>query len=301
MLRDQLQWQYDNRFAVVPEYVWALKYAPDQARDPKGSSTGGQFAKSFNPAKKETWYRNGGGWNRSVDDEQPYSWGQTPPDYEPPPVTHKVIRGANIAVWGYSHSGSSTVTGESAKQMGIEGYRDMNASKEAKNVATRMVQAIAEDTTGSEEPLYHAFENTRGTVFKPGDTMDLPLMATAGEPHPLYGIRGTHENQEGAPTVFVFAKGTPMVGYGTVKKSDLEDLDAPTIEAAYKERGHIWDEAIVAGRFRVVKVETKYMGSQHSDHPESADTPIHQIYGQVVYLEPTHKFDPATKKWVPLG
>lgn len=283
----------------------ARKYAPDQARQPKGSEHGGEFAKTmsgFDPTKKETWYRLGPDWQRSPEGEVPYGWRrQVSPDYEPPTVVHKVIRVPYVGLWGGSHYGSSVITGESAKLMGIDGYKNLGAAKESETIASQMLTAIANDATGSEEPLYHAFQNTRGTVFKPGDTMKLPLMATAGAPHPLYGIRDEHEAQEGPPTVFRFAKGTPMVGYSIVRSKDLEDIGQPTVEAQFKEQGYLWDEAIVAGKFRVTKVETVYMGSQRDSGPKPAGSPVHQIYGQIVHLEPLAKFNPATGKWVVLG
>lgn len=277
----------------------------DYVREPAGTSAGGQFAKTtgaggFDPKKKDTWYRKGGGWHVGPEGEQDYEWevhlaAQT--DYEPPPVVHKLIRGSNVGLWGGSHYGSKVITGESAQQMGIEGYDDLSATKEAKVVATRMLEEIANDATGSEEPLYHAFENTRGTVFTPGDTMRLPLTATAGEPKTNYATRSEWENQTGAPTVFVFPPGTKMVAYGKwptdPKQRDYDEGNA-------KEFGHVYSEAIVAGKFRVVKVETKYFGSQHSQKPIAMED-VPQLYGQVVHLEPIEHFNPETGKWVSRG
>jgi hypothetical protein len=91
-----------------------------------------------------------------------------------------------------------------------------------------------------------------------------------------------------------------MVGYSTPTKADAKDLGLKTVEDVHREFGHVWDEAIVAGKFRVVKVETVYMGSQHIGRPMMAEeTP--QLYGQVVYLEPLETFNPATGKWTPIG
>ena len=282
----------------------------DYVREPAGTAEGGQFAKAggsshaLDPKKKETWYRNGGEWRRAVDGERPYAdvvEEKKEQGYEPPPVTHKAIRGANAGLWGGSHYGSQVITGESAKLMGIEGYRDLDATKEAKNVALRMVQAIAEDATGSEEELFHSFENTQATIFTPGDTMKLPLMATAGTPHTIYATRSEWESQTGAPTVFVFPVGTPMVGYSTPTLRDAKELDLKTIQDVHKEFGRIWDEAIVAGKFRVTKVETKYFGSQHRMKRMEEGDPIPQLYGQVVHLEPLETYNPVTKQWVPRG
>lgn len=285
--------------------IEALIRKRDYVREPAGTAEGGQFAKitgtgGFDSTRKETWYRKGGDWNVGPNGEKEYDWeiqSAKTDDYEPPPIVHKLIRGENAGLWGGSHYGSSVITGESAKQMGIEGYRDMEGTKEAKGVATRMLEAIATDDVGAEETLYHAFENVRHTVFTPGDTMRLPLTATAGQPQTGYATRSEWENQEGAPTVFVFPKGTKMVAYGKwptdPKQRGYEDGNA-------KEFGHVYSEAIVAGRFQVEKVETKYFGSQHSQKPLAMED-VPQLYGQVIYLKPLGYFNPETKKWVPRG
>lgn len=275
----------------------------DEPRDVKGKWTTGGSTSGFDPKKKETWYRNGGDWRVSATGEIPYEdeifRQQRDPNYVPPPVTHKVIRGGNIAIWGYSHGGSQGITGEAAKQMGIgdewREWRDFDVSDAEKSVAARMLKEIAHDEMGSEEPLYHVFENVEGTTFRPGDTMKLPLTATAGDPGTMYGMRLEHENQQGPPTVFVFPKGTKMMGYSKPMKKDLEDEGVDTLEEAYKQHGHIWDEAIVAGQFQVEKVETKYMGSQHSLNNDPG--PVPQLYGQVVQLKPIGYFNPEKKKW----
>lgn len=290
-----LRTEYQDRLVVKPSFVWALKR--DYVREPAGSDKGGQFAKTggLDPAKKETWLKfGGGGWHRSEEGHQPYGWETETEGYEVPAVTHKMMRG-DKGMWGGSHYGSSVITGESAKQMGIDGYRDLDGSKDAQTIASSWGQAIADDATGSEEPLYHSFENTEHTVFKAGDTMDLPLTATAGKPETMYGTRLEHEDQVGPPTVFAFPKGTPMVAYGKwptdPKQRGYEDGNA-------KEFGHVYSEAIVAGRFRVAKVETEYFGSMHSRKPTAENI---QLYGQVVHLEPLAVFDPATKSWRPRG
>ena len=269
----------------------------------KGGSAPGKGTKAqLDPKSKETWYRTGGQWHESPDGERPYGW-DWPPDgeaYEPPTVAHTMIRGSNAGLWGGSHHGSRVITGDAAQQMGIDGYRDLDATTEASTVATRMLTAIATDRAGSEEALFHTFENVQGTVFRPGDTMRLPLMAAAGKPETGYATRLERESQTGMPTVFAFPKGTPMVGYSTTTKKDLEDLDMPTVEAQHKEQGFVWDEAIVAGGFEVERVETVYMGSQHTGTPmRPGEQP--QLYGQVVHLKPTEVFNPTTGKWTKRG
>ncbi len=293
-----------NKLVKTPAFAAILKFDPAQPREPAGSPKGGEFAKTtrgFDPAKKETWYRFTDDWHQNPDGGgQPYGWGVDDPSYVPPKVVHSVVRGPNYAIWGGSHHGSSVITGDAAKQMGLEGWKDLGATKEAADVATRMLTAIAEDEVGSEEPLYHGFENTRKTVFREGDTLSLPLVAASGKPNASYGIRMEWENQQGAPTVFAFPKGTPMAGYSTATKRTAADLGLRTVEEVHKEFGYVWEEAIVAGKFRVGKIETVYMGSQHSEKPIGKDqTP--QLYGQVVHLEPLAKFNPKTGKWVERG
>ena len=271
-----------------------------------GSGPGKGQGPQLDPKSKETWYRHNEGWNES-EGEQPYGW-DWPPEgeaYVPPTVAHTVLRmkgrDANSGWWGGSHYGSSVITGDAAKQMGIGGYKDYGASEGSVAVSTRMLEEIAKDTAGSEEPLFHTFENVAGTVFRPGDTMRLPLMASSGKPELGYAHRGSVEAQHGMPVVFAFPKGTPMVGYSTTTKKDLEDLDMPSVEAQHKEQGYIWDEAIVAGGFEVERVETVYMGSQHRDHGIKEGEPIPQLYGLVVHLKPTEVFNPTTGKWTKRG
>ena len=155
-----------------------------------------------------------------------------------------------------------------------------------------MLEEIAA-SPGSEEPLFHAFQNTAHTQFRAGDTLSLPLTATAGEPQPIYALRANAEDQEGPPTVLVFPKGTKMMAYGKwptdPKQRGYEDGNA-------QEFGHVYSEAIVAGGFRVVKVETRYFGSMHTRVGSPPDQ-IPQVYGQVVHLEPIADFNPATGKW----
>jgi len=277
--------------------IEALVRKREYVREPSGTSEGGRFAKvgGFQASNKNTWLKHEGGWNRSSTGEQPYGWEDLPEssDYEPPAITHQILRMKNIGLWGGSHSGSSAITGAAAREMGIEGYRDLGW-KESDPIAQRMLEEIYNDATGSEEPLYHAFQNVSFTDFQPGDTMDLPLLASAGKPETGYATRGAHEHQEGPPTVFVFPKGTRMVAYGKwptdPKQRGYEDGNA-------KEFGHVYSEAIVAGRFRVVKTEVKYFGSMHSDKRVAEGTPIPQLYGQVVHLEPIGYFNPTTGKW----
>lgn len=289
------QWHFKGRKQIAA--IEALTQKRDYAREPAGSSHGGEFARTggqFNPTEKASWYRYTDHWHGTPEGQRPYGWTSPSKDYTPPPVTHQRLRMKGIGTWGGSHQGSSAMTGEAAKVMGIPGWRELDPPKEAKAVVARMLEAIHADAAGSEEPLYHSFQNVAKTVFKPGDTMDLPLVAAAGQAETGYATRMNQEDQSGAPTVFAFPKGTPMVAYGMwpIKPTDrgYEDGNA-------KEFGYVYSEAIVAGRFRVVKVETVYIGSQHKANGIKQGELTPQLYGQVVHLEPIGTFNPATGQW----
>lgn len=190
--------------------------------------------------------------------------------------------------WGYSHGGSQAIAGEAATQMGIAGYRQTYGDPQ---IAERFLQHIADDGIGSEEPLYHSFQNVRHTDFKVGDTMRLPLTATSGDVG-SYGIRSDAKDQSGEPTVFVFEKNTQMVGYSTITPRDAKDVGFDTVEEALKDRQYLWDEAIIAGGFEVTRVEKNVgLGLQH----DSRGKGYHGVaVGSVVYLRQTETFDPKT-------
>lgn len=283
------QWHFKGRkqIAAVEALVQKREYVRDKI---------GQFAKtpggtSFDPTVKETWYQWTDDWHRTPEGEPPYGWTVDTTNYVVPPITHKVLRVKGIATWGYSHSGSTAMTGEAAKQMGLPGWRELDPPDDTKAAVTRMLEEIHTDPTGAEEPLYHSFENVAGTTFTPGDRMDLPLLATAGKPETTYATRMEEEDQVGAPTVFVFPKGTRMVAYG---KWPVKPTDRGYEDGNATDFGHVYSEAIIAGRFRVVKTETVYMGSQHT---RQVTQHIPQLYGQVVHLEPIGYFNPATGQW----
>jgi pterin-4a-carbinolamine dehydratase/GNAT superfamily N-acetyltransferase len=236
---------------------------------------------------KASWYRSGGDWNSSPDDgSDPYGWQQLSGNqYIVPAITHKVVR--ENGAWGYSHGNSQAITGAAAAQMSIPGYRTDDNGR-VNQVATRFLTEIANDSSGSEEVLHHSFENIRGTNFQVGDTLRLPLTASSGDVGD-YGKRLDKEDQSGQPVVFEFEKGTQMVAYGGMKLADARDGGHKTIHDAIKDRGHVWDEAIVAGGFKVTGVETKYMGSQHDRQSKGV---TQQIYGKVVRLKQTETYHP---------
>ena len=202
-------------------------------------------------------------------------------DYEPPELVHKVVRDGGM--WGYSHGNSSYMRGLAAHMMGIPGWAPEGnwvgqgpyaaPEKSISKAVTTFLENIA-SSPGSEEPLYHGFQNTRRASFKVGDTVRLPLLATAGKPDTVsYGIRLEPKDQEAEPTVFAFEKGTQMVGYSKWNK------------AAAKEFGYVWTEALVAGGFEVTKVT-------RAVHPWSVR--FGPLPVRIVYLKQTETWDPKT-------
>jgi hypothetical protein len=214
-------------------------------------------------------------------------------DYTPPNTSaHTLYRDGGD--WGSSHSMSYRITGRASTIMGIAGYRDQSHEahvaengyysdsdktilKKTDQVLTqsaqRLVSMIGGDHVGSEEPLYHGYEDRAGTQFHVGDTMRVPPLATAGDFVDCVGY-GTHldkEYQVGIPTVFAFAPGTQMAAYGKWGKDDQKDF------------GHVYSEAIVAGGFKVTHVELQQPTGAHDLRPV-----------QVVYLKQTESFHPDT-------
>lgn len=208
-------------------------------------------------------------------------WTDGGPDVPPNGKGHEIIRGANI--WGFSHGASRQITSETAKIMGIPGY-EINPRAEHTEWATgrtaeRFLVAISKDKLGSEEPLYHGFQNLAKTEYHVGDSLALPAMATAGDRTDAagYGTRLDPKDQEGTITVFKFPVGTPMAGYDRWRPSDQRVF------------GHIWSEAIVAGKFVVTSVSNDHGVSGHWADPVV----------QTVSLLPKETFDPVTGSWLP--
>lgn len=195
-------------------------------------------------------------------------------------ISHKTI---GDGVWGYSHSGSYAITGESAKLMGVKGYRfiDPDKTANAKAVigyyerrATKFLTAIANDAEGSEEPLFHSFENVKKLDWQVGKEITLPLTATSGDREGYgYALRLDPVDQRGEPTMFTFPAGTPMAAYGKWKLADAKDF------------GHRYSEAIIAGKFKITGVSSM----KEAAWRERDIT--------VVHLVPTKIFDPTTKMW----
>jgi hypothetical protein len=201
---------------------------------------------------------------------------------------HEEAQWEGKAVWGASHSGSTAITGEAAAIMGIGGYRRSENSRwteerlghesEHAKHAKIMLRAIASDAIGSEETLYHGFEDLDAEDWAVGDTLRIPTTATAGDPDSItYGMRLDADTQRGISTLFVFEKGTQMMAYNKW--------------AGPEEFGFNYSEAIVAGGFEVTGVDEAPYPFLHAWKNDGA--PMVKI----VKLRQTEAFDPVTKKW----
>lgn len=231
----------------------------------------------------------------SSSDDPIWSWSVNKDRTTVSPRVHNVIRPDN-GMWGYSHGGSQAITGAAAEIMGITGYRSEPGDNMV--IPNKFLAAIAADTQGSEETLYHSFENIKGVTFREGDTFRIPLTASSGDVGDSYGVRLDRDSQRGEPVVIVFQQGTQMAGYSTMTKRDAVDLGHQTVQEALDERQYLWDEALVAGGFQVLEVRDHVpLGLQHwrskRDHGKA--------YGKVVFVKQTETFDPQTKQWVPRG
>jgi hypothetical protein len=131
--------------------------------------------------------------------------------------------------------------------------------------------------------LYHGTQGLDSSRWKPGDTVRLPLTATAGETDAVnYGL--THlQVQKNAPTLIRFEKGTQMAAYAKVESDSRSDL------------GYNYSEAVVAGGFKVTKVEkAPYPWGQHFTEGQGGGVPN----VTVVTLQQTETFTPG-KGWGP--
>lgn len=182
---------------------------------------------------------------------------------------HRIVRDGGT--WGQTHYGSRAITWAAASMMGVKGYEapDKEDERRSERIASRFLTAIHEDRVGSEETLYHVFDNKSEAAFKVGDTFTLPLAATSGDiSFPgWYSGSPTDDAREQRMTVFEFPRGTPIAGYERYVKT--EDTKA------------IWQEALTAGRFQVTG--SRRMG----DWPN----------WRVVSVRPTETFNPVTKTW----
>ena len=160
--------------------------------------------------------------------------------------------------WGASKKNSYEMTGYSASLRGVEGFRhekDWQTSPRLKKETEKILNAINEDTIGSEESTFHGFQNVKKTEYLNGQEVRLPLTATTSDTDEAEGfaIERLRQYQKGEPTVFHFPKGTKIAAYNiNRKKEDIKTFG-------------IYGEAITAGKFRVDKVSTKTISKWYED------------------------------------
>ena len=194
--------------------------------------------------------------------------------------------------------------------MGIEGYHktDTHISGHTQKQAKLILEEIHADQQGSPSELFHGFASElKGEV---GDTVRIPTTATSGTrwgPKALpdsemydktptqQGISDAESWAAGRPynhkgsTIIVFEKGTPMAGYSKNEKE-------------FRKENGTWGEAIVAGKFKITKIEshTPYPRYMERD-PSSREVIQWQPPMRVVYVRNVGVFDPGTRRWVDRG
>lgn len=148
----------------------------------------------------------------------------------------ETLSNADIDRWGESNEGSQGITGESAKILGLEGYRP--GSEQDARIARAFLNEIASGRTVATRPLYsgHNMSDERLAQFSRGSIVVLPLTATSVDEEEAgeftTGEPGTGQN--GNEVLISFPVGTPMINYGALGGAGADTL-----------------ERIVAGAFRV--------------------------------------------------
>ena len=248
------KWASDLR-ELVQGKVRAFAFDPNQPRDEDGKWTDAGGGHAGKGATK-VW--------RRINDKDPDLPAR-------PELEHKTIRAGGE--WGYSHSNSHVITGSSAELMGLDGWKTYEGTSPTQ--AKNFLHAIHADVVGAEEVLYHGFADRNATDWQVGDTFGLPLTATSGDrDHSIgYGHRLDVKDEVGTtPTVFVFPKGTPIAAYSIDRSHEF---------------GYYYNEAITAGKFRVVEVDRDYINDGSWGKSKTVR----------VLLEPVATFDPDSKSW----
>jgi hypothetical protein len=190
------------------------------------------------------------------------------------PGWHPLARPHRYGAWGASHGNSTAISGEAARMTGSPGYTYDQPNRIAHRLASAFLSAI-HNSPGAPERLYHGFKNRTNRVYKPGEQIDLPLVAATGDIDTAASYATNNNPQDFPGVVFEFPAGTPMAGYSRWNKADAKDF------------GHVWSEALVGGRFRVVGLREQ---TQYGWH----DRPVFTV----VTLELVALFDPHARQWV---
>lgn len=188
--------------------------------------------------------------------------------------------------WGHSHTHSQAITGEAADIMALPGYRkNPQNAVHHRQIAEKMLAEIHGDEVGSPEALTHGFAKSMSA--KVGDTFKIPTTASAtdrGLDNAEGWAIGDDPHSTKGHTIIVFPKGTPMAGYAKNNKE-------------FREEAGIWSEAIVAGHFRVTKVE-KHQASPRWMRAKGVNVPSEfKPMIDVVHVENIGVFNPVTRKW----
>lgn len=210
--------------------------------------------------------------------------------YQPPDTTnHPELFMEDAGDWGGSYEASRAITKSSADVMNLRGNhppplrtRPSRVRMEGKPAAhaKMFLSHIASDKDGSEETLYHGFQNVRKTTFAVGDTLKLPLTATSGDRDLALGYTGSKQ-----PTLFQFEPGTAIAAYQKYPLSK-DDEFYHVLGGTAHERRAVYAEALTAGGYTVARVgKTTSRGKTV----------------QVVTLRQTQVFNPKTKRWVRRG
>jgi hypothetical protein len=185
-------------------------------------------------------------------------------------------------IWGSSKSNSFEMAGYSAKLMGIDGFKykeEWNSPKALKTDTIKILDAINNDKIGSEEPTFHGFQNIQNKQFKIGESVKIPLTATASDIESAegYGIERLRQNQKGSPTIYEFPKGTKIAPYSVNKtKDDIESFG-------------IYGEAITSGEFKVSDIKKRTIQKWYEDTQKYEPLEI-----DVITLKQSRTFNPKS-------
>jgi hypothetical protein len=185
------------------------------------------------------------------------------------------------AAWGASRGTSTRMAGYAAELMGIPDYKYYTNSlttHEKKDVK-KFMKYINSDFIGSEELLYHGFENKKNKLYKINEIIKISLMAVSGS---IYNATSWGD------TIFEFPKGTKIVPYDMLSKYEIKELKDDNFPIEFH-----YEEAITSGEFIIISkrlmTKKEYLGDRVTD----IDIPKIEIFT----LKQTKTFNPETNTW----